>query len=260
MQQRTARVLKEHELDLVRSFRTRLLDVQRELHMERSRQDEAALEWIERAQSLTKKLDWAKEEALRLDGLNQILTRENNRLRTQFQAQEGDREHMVAQVVALRRELKTTSEKLAMAEEQLQAHVNESHDEQHAADPYMMETTRSLPSRGGPRTPAPGLGRSLQSRGSMLSSGPRRASLDMLEPSAALGEAALKEVDRWKEEVRRLRKVLETERKNLRKARGAYVASVSERTELQSFLRQAITDVQVRFLSCLFFVQFWLTL
>jgi hypothetical protein len=56
MQQRTARVLKEHELDLVRSFRTRLLDVQRELHMERSRQDEAALEWIERAQVRTRLL------------------------------------------------------------------------------------------------------------------------------------------------------------------------------------------------------------
>jgi len=72
--------------------------VQRELHVERSKQDDTALEWIQKAQELQKKLDWAKEEALRLDGLNQQLTKENNKLRMQFKAQEGDRTHLVNQV------------------------------------------------------------------------------------------------------------------------------------------------------------------
>lgn len=55
----------------------------------------------------------------------------------------------------------------------------------------------------------------------------------------------LVQVEKWKDEVRRLRRLLETERAHLRKSRAAYVTAVSEKTDLQSFLRQCISDVQV---------------
>ena len=52
-------------------------DVQIELEVERSKKDDGALEWIERTRTLGKELDWSREEALRLDRVNQFLTKES---------------------------------------------------------------------------------------------------------------------------------------------------------------------------------------
>ena len=64
--------LQDQEKDLLRAFRARLWDVQFELETERSKKDDGALEWIEKTRTLGKELDWARDEALRLDRLNQV--------------------------------------------------------------------------------------------------------------------------------------------------------------------------------------------
>merc|ERR1712185_670266 len=113
MQKREQLSLQEQEKDLLRAFRARLWDVQFELESERSKKDDGALEWIEKTKTLGKELDWSRDEALRLDRMNQFLTKENAKLKTQLSAQEDDREFIVRQMLALKKEnsrLKTQAE------------------------------------------------------------------------------------------------------------------------------------------------------
>ena len=228
MQGQTARILKEHEMDLIRSFRSRLLDVQKELELEREKQSENAAEWIEKVHSLGKKLDWAKEEALRLDYLNQILNKENQRLKTQFNAQDGDREIMVRQVVLLRKQNAKLKEELSQVHDQA------------------ME-------KGGTKRSSAGTGfdvmfdddESSQFASRPASSPSRRPASSAASTSRAQNQLEVNEaVLRYQKDIRKLRALLERERKNLKASRAAYVQVLSERTELEALLRTCCNDVK----------------
>lgn len=104
VQDRTARILQEQERDLLRAFRARLFDVQTELEKEKSKKDDGAGAWIERSHQLEAEVDWAKEVADRLERANQTLTQENLRLKAQFQSQEEDRNFLIKQLVAVKKE------------------------------------------------------------------------------------------------------------------------------------------------------------
>lgn len=97
--------------------------MQTELEKEKERAEDGASVWIEKNRQLEKELDWAKEMAdrydclhiasvvwftcilvFRLDRHNQSLTRENARLRTQFKSQEDDREYLIRQLVAAKKD------------------------------------------------------------------------------------------------------------------------------------------------------------
>ena len=104
LQKKTSSVLQEQEKDLLRAFRARLYDVQIELEVERSKKDDGSIEWIERTRTLGKELDWSREEALRLDRVNRHLTKESARLKAQLKSQEDDRDFLVRQMLALKKE------------------------------------------------------------------------------------------------------------------------------------------------------------
>merc|ERR1719217_79411 len=104
MKDQTAAILQEQEHDLLRAFRARMYDVTMQLEKERNQKDDGALEWIDKARALGKELDVYKMEAVRLDKENQRLQKENTRLRMQFKSQEEDRDQLVRQVLALKRE------------------------------------------------------------------------------------------------------------------------------------------------------------
>merc|ERR1719454_1309862 len=104
VQGRTSRILQEQERDLLRAFRARLFDVQTELEKEKNKTDDGASAWIEKSRQLEAEVDWAKEMADRLDRVNQALARENSRLKTQFKTQEDDREFLIKQLVAVKKD------------------------------------------------------------------------------------------------------------------------------------------------------------
>ncbi|KAL3666906.1 hypothetical protein V7S43_007855 [Phytophthora oleae] len=54
--------------------------------------------------TLETEVEWTKELADRLDRSNQSLTRENQRLKTQFSTQENDREFLVKQLVTVKKD------------------------------------------------------------------------------------------------------------------------------------------------------------
>jgi hypothetical protein len=49
-------------------------------------------------------VEWAKEVADRLERVNQALTQENNRLKTQFSSQEEDRHFLIQQLVSVKKD------------------------------------------------------------------------------------------------------------------------------------------------------------
>lgn len=73
-----------------------------ELEKEKSRKDGGDSAWIERTRQTEAELDWAKEMADRLDRVNQGLSRENMRLKSQFKSQEDDRKFLIRQLVAVK--------------------------------------------------------------------------------------------------------------------------------------------------------------
>lgn len=76
--------------------------LQTELEKEKSRKDGGDSAWIERTRRTEAELDWAKEMADRLDRVNQGLSRENLRLKSQFKSQEDDRKFLIKQLVAIK--------------------------------------------------------------------------------------------------------------------------------------------------------------
>jgi len=206
MKDQTSQILQEQEHDLLRPFRARMYDVTMQLEKERNQKDDGALEWIDKARALGKELDVYKMEAVRLDRENQRLQKENNRLRMQFKSQEEDRDELVRQVLALKRET-------AKLRSDLDRRQGES---------------RPGTSQGA--APSPG--------------GAHGRLAPLLPPSSspALGKAEVEQ--RYQDIIKRLKRLLEIERRNLRTVRTAHVTELANRTELEAFLRQCIEDVK----------------
>merc|ERR1712166_1532577 len=210
MKDKTAAILQEQEHDLLRAFRARMYDVTMQLEKERNQKDDGALEWIDKARALGKELDVYKMEAVRLDKENQRLQKENNRLRMQFKSQEEDRDELVRQVLALKRET-------AKLRSDLDRRQNDS--------------------RPGTADAKGTVGRSPGAQHGRLA--------PLLPPSSspALGKAEVEQ--RYQDIIKRLKRLLEIERRNLRTVRTAHVSELANRTELEAFLRQCIEDVKV---------------
>ncbi|KAL1496339.1 hypothetical protein AB1Y20_016295 [Prymnesium parvum] len=248
MQVREQGALQDQEKDLLRAFRARLWDVQFELENERSKKDDGALEWIEKTRTLGKELDWSREEALRLDRINQQLTRDNQRLKAQLRSQEDDREFVVRQVLALKKE--NLRLKALWNGEQSPATRRASVSSTGALMPM-----RSVENVSG-MTPS----KSAAFASSFVADGAE--SMDDLALSEAASNAAhpanianservreltarLQETEeRYREVVSRLKRLLDVERKNLRAVRGAHAKDLQSRTELEVLLRACVDDVR----------------
>lgn len=105
VQDRTSRILQEQEKDLLRAFRARLFDVQTELEKEKSKKDDGdSRAWIKKSRDLEERVEAYKEIADKLERTNQTLNQENQRLQTQFQNQEDDRDYIVKQLEHARKD------------------------------------------------------------------------------------------------------------------------------------------------------------
>jgi len=235
LKQRTASVLAEQERDLLRAFRARLYDVQIELERERSKKDDGALEWIEKSRSLGKELDWSREEALRLDRSNQHLQKESSRLKAQLKSFEDDREMLVRQTLALKKE-----------NAKLKRHVEENEASSASAASDAAEALSR--SQGGPveapspnRQARPGFSRPTSAAGGGAEDDDSAAARQRLkELMARQAEAEA----RSREMMGKLKRLLEVERRNLRAVRMAHAKDLQSRTELEGLLRACADDVR----------------
>ncbi|KAG9416703.1 hypothetical protein AC1031_001084 [Aphanomyces cochlioides] len=232
VQERTGKILQEQEKDLLRAFRARLYSVQEELETEKNKTDDGASAWIDKSKQLETEVEWTKEMADRLDRLNQSLTRENQRLKTQFSMQENDREFLVRQLVSVKKDNVRLRKELADAlkdAERLREEAATQMDEQEFGSALKTSLLPAKFSSGHGQKVPPAL----------VKRSPSIAGI------SGTSTAMMPEVDnRYKEIIKRLKRVLEVERRNLRQVRNAYTADLQTHTELSIFLRQCIEDVK----------------
>mmetsp|Transcript_2199 Transcript_2199/g.4847 ORF Transcript_2199/g.4847 Transcript_2199/m.4847 type:complete len:426 (+) Transcript_2199:250-1527(+) len=199
---RTTKILQDQERDLLRAFRARLFDVQTELDREKSKKDDSAAAWIQRSRQLEAEVDWAKEMADRLKRVNTELGKENNELKKKFKSGEEDRNYLIKQLVAVKKDNSRLQQELERVDSEL-SDLNEK--------------------KNNPRIYA-------------------RAPASTFELPA---------VDKYEDkknakmdEIKRLKRLLEGQQRQLRTTRQEYAAALYSRTELQRFLKQCLLDIR----------------
>lgn len=232
VQDRTARLVQEQERDLLTAFRARLLDVQAELQKEKSKKDDGAAAWIDKSRQLELDVDREKERADKLDRINQALGQENARLKQQFQTQEDDRSFLVRQLVVVKNENSELREQLQKKDTELQDVQDELTGAMAQGRPMggsgaMASSTGSLP--GIART------RSAGADGGASPEPAAGASLRLLPRQEA--------DERYKEIIKRLTRMLDTERKHLKQVRTAHSQFQADRTPLELALKQCVDVV-----------------
>ncbi|ETN13730.1 hypothetical protein PPTG_08462 [Phytophthora nicotianae INRA-310] len=222
----------QQEKDLLRAFRARLYSVQEELESEKNKTDDGASAWIEKSKQLETEVEWTKELADRLDRLNQSLTRENQRLKTQFSTQENDREFLVKQLVTVKKDnvsLRTELETLRQQLDQLRESGQQQQQHHHSQSQSLFATasTSSLPK--------------VHYRDSATS-----LALAQRPNTAGVGTLAMASDsdNRYKEIIKRLKRLLEVERRNLQQVRTAYKLELQNHTELEMILKECVQDIR----------------
>lgn len=219
VQGRTVKILKEQEKDLLRAFRARLFDVQAELVKEKNKSDEGSSQWIEKVRQLEKELEWTREMADRLERVNQGLTKDNARLATRCKTQEDDRELLVKRLVTAKKEA-------ARFEQELEKVKNEL-DTEKTKRPYTSSSYND------------GFNNSMNS--AMMGAGGANGANGEAPNDASINYMA---EAKYKSVIKRLKRLLEQERRNVRSLKQQYADELQARTELEIFLRKCIDDVK----------------
>ena len=144
------------------------------------------------------------------------LSNENQRLKTQAKCQEDDREFLVRQIVALKKENSRLHK-----------------DVEKAALSSLKSTLNTSP---GPAA-AVAASASADAGESIAKCLPRSQFKTSLHDTKSL-------FFRYKDVVRRLRRLMDAERKNLREVRSEHLNTLQSRTELESLLRMCLDDVK----------------
>lgn len=230
----------------MRAFRARLYSVQEELESEKNKTDDGASAWIEKSKQLETEVEWTKELADRLDRLNQSLTRENQRLKTQFTTQENDREFLVKQLVGVKKD----NVRLRNEYDALRRDLQQVRDESVPRRSSGISASGSLPmpsSIGLLSASASALPRMTTSAGGVASS--TATSRPNTATALAFASPGLLEADnRYKEIIKRLKRLLDVERRNLQQVRVSYKGELQSRSELEVVLKECIQDVRAEIL------------
>ena len=211
VQDRTSRILQEQERDLLRAFRARLYDVQAELEKEKSKKDDGAGAWMDRCKQLTSELEWAKEVADRLERVNNALTLENKRLKSQFKSQEEDRDFLIKQLVGVKKDNARLQNEYTATENDNERLAQELHKMTEGINPS-----------------------------TIMSSSAHKTSYAGATGTIAAGESE----EKLRDVNKRLRRLLADERRSLQQVRSNYANELQARTELEMLLRASVEDVR----------------
>ena len=211
VQDATTQILQDQERDLLRAFKARLFDVQTELDREKSKKDDSAAAWIQRSKQLQAEVDWAKEMADRLERVNKGLFGENNDLKERIKAGEEDRNYLITQLVAVKKDNVRLTQELERTDMEIKELTELKNN------PKARARLTSLNSSAGSRT----------------SANSELPTVDKYETNKA----------KRLEEIKRLKRLLESQQRGLRSLRATYASKLHTRTELQRFLKQCLLDI-----------------
>lgn len=240
IQGKTSKILKAQERDLIRAFRARLADVTDELEKEQKKNHSGSVEWVQRCQKLTEELEWLKDLTEKLTAENKNYLKENRRFKRQLKTQEEDREFLIKQLVAVKKEnarLRYSYEQATLGGQAAAAGGSGGGDNMPEINsPSRKRDPMSRTFDGGSR---PGSAASGRKRMDSAPSGQMGGGMGSMGGS---GGAASEE--RYRNMLVKLKKQLDEERKQVRLIRTHYTNEVAQRTELQNFLKKCIEDVR----------------
>lgn len=243
IQTKTSQILQDQERDLIRAFRARLADVTDELEKERKKNESGSVEWVQRCRKLTEELEWLRDLTDKLTAENKNYLKENRRFKRQLKTQEEDREFLIKQLVAVKKEnarLRFSFEQAGVGGGAKQAVDEEkpgSAAKKQGRRGSSMSQTQPLggPSSRNGRMPKLGGGRPSSAGGDNNMFGATTGSFPGVDDSQKRRyEAVLAKSKRRSDD-------LETK---LRVVKTAFTNEVGQRTELQNFLKKCIEDVK----------------
>ncbi|GMI30665.1 hypothetical protein TeGR_g9353 [Tetraparma gracilis] len=228
VQERTTKILQEQERDLLRAFRARLFDVQTELDREKRSTDDGNAKEIEENKKLKKDLEWQRDGNDRLEKRNAVIIEENKKLKSKYSTQEKDRNYLIQALVEEKRKSARLSQDCEKAERENQR---------------LQKIVAGYTSKSGGR----GMGGTLDSFDFNSPGHHHGGRPGGARPGTTGGMGSLVDTGqdtKYKEIIRRHKRLLDNERSNLAKARERYVMEVRQRTEMEVLLRDAVEDVK----------------
>lgn len=212
VQDRFSRVVREQETDLLKAFQARLLDVQAELEMQKSKKDDGAVAYIELSKAKEYDVEKEKVKADMKERQNQALLQANNRLKGQFASREEDRNFLVMQINSARND-----------NARLRSEYNEHEAESKRLKHQLAELTEKIAGGAG--------------------AGTQQASRKGLTSAQSL-QMKIDAEERYKEVNLRLKKLLAEERRSLQQVRQNYNNEIASRTDIELVLRDCVEEVR----------------
>lgn len=218
VQGRTVELLRQQKDEMARQFHLKLAEVV-DAKSKSNELEHSAEEWAARFREAQDHLKRTETHLIDSDRRNKLLETENKRLRSQYRSQENDREFLVRQLVAVKRDNSRLREELQKSNAR--------------GSGERPDSATGLPSR-------PGTADSYRSTGSHAS----HASYSSHASQAARPVSAGTSDTKLRETATRLKKLLDRERAQLRQVRAAYATDQQNRSELEGFLAQCVQDVR----------------
>ena len=265
IREKTASVLAEQERDLLRAFRARLYDLQKELELERSKNADGAREWIDKSRRLGKELDASREEALRLGREHGKLTQEVSQLRSEVQSNKKDREILFRQLIAQKKEIGRLSRNLEAVG------VKNGGEPSTEEEDYIAVRSSSRGGSSQGMRPIPLLSAvrpssAMRPASALLGYRPMSAATgtkppptsklpfsedenppclgDSLQGGEGIEARKMRDAKDMEQSISRLRSMLETERRSMRALKYEHKRELESRSELEKMLRSCVDDVR----------------
>lgn len=225
----------EQEQEMVQLFRQQLFEVESKLKKNTANKSSSDKEggvpraWLDKSAKLTRELEHYKAESMRLDTENERLEKVRSRVLGEHRSHQDDTQYLETQMAALKREnLKLKREVeyeagesmrvfLARVDSHPPPNARDSRDSKAFVEEWEQEDTAGAGGRGG-----------------MVGRGSGKATEEELSDKCG----------KMREQVARVRKVIDEERVRQREVRTAHVQALAERTQLQGFLSQCVEDVE----------------
>eukprot|EP01083_Nonionella_stella_P272984 926023_1 len=244
IQEKTAQILQDQEQDLLRAFSTRLDAVHDELKHERGKSNSGSAEWVQKCHRLAEELDWIKEQAYKIEEENRSYSKSNTKLKANLKTYEEDRRFLIKQLLAQKKEAGALRETVAQMND---ARKSAEAVERERVRRDMERGTRGVmrrklrPQSAGAAGADSSFARLSRNR-QMIALSPRPASA---RPASATAERSPDEQEmRYENIITHLKNQLLAETKSKRQLEIQLNSEIAQRTELQTFLRQCIEDVQ----------------
>ncbi|WIA08826.1 hypothetical protein OEZ85_008248 [Tetradesmus obliquus] len=238
--QRQKLQMRTEEAQQLRQFRSRLAEIEGQLQACKQAAAAHQGDWMDKTVALRKELGRTQEIAAKLDAMDKLAEEEAAQCRVQFRAQEDDRQHLVRQLIAVKQENSRLKQEHSALQEELDAIIALALEAEagRPADTAAANLWGSAALHAAGARPST----SDSSLAAAINDIVSRRSSSSTTQSGALGDPAAVQakMERYSHVIQQLKKLLESERRQLRQARAAYTAELSRRSELQALLLSSI--------------------